>query len=131
MKRRLHLLAGFSCVGLGIAGALLPILPSTCFFIFAAYFFGQSSEKLENWILSHPRMGPAVTQWRATRSIPMLGKLLATLGMMTSLIIMFMGGAPKLVLGVGALVILGSAAYIWTRPTLKIPAAKNCRPTPL
>ena len=127
MKRRLNLLAGLLCTGLGIAGALLPILPSTCFFIFAAYFFGQSSERLENWLLSHPTMGPAVVQWRETRSIPMVGKCLASVGMLSSLLIMLVGGAPLYVI-IGGVVVMGlSALYIWTRPTLQIQTGESCK----
>jgi uncharacterized membrane protein YbaN (DUF454 family) len=112
---------GLGMTALGILGAFLPVLPSTCFFIFAAYFFGKSSNRLESWILNHPRFGHAVRSWRETRSIPMAGKVAASLGMGLSFIFIFLSPAGLPVKTCSALVLVGSALYIWTRPTLKQP----------
>lgn len=118
MRRKLHFAMGIGSVGLGVIGAFLPILPSTCFFIFAAYFFSQSSERLETWLLEHPRFGPPVRSWRETRSIPRGAKIAASVGMSFSLVIMLVTGAPGWVLLAGALVLAASALYVWTRPEL-------------
>lgn len=124
MKRQLNFAMGIGSVGLGVLGAFLPVLPSTCFFIFAAYFFSQSSERLERRLLEHPRFGPPVRQWRETRSIPRGAKIAASGGMTVSLGIMIATGASLWVLGFGAVVLAASALYVWTRPELSPPIAE-------
>jgi uncharacterized membrane protein YbaN (DUF454 family) len=116
MKKQVNILFGFSCVGLGVLGAFLPVLPSTCFFIFAAYFFGKSSTRFENWLLNHRRFGPPVIAWRQSRAIPRPAKWMATLGMSFSVAMVYIGHAPFWVFILTLAVILPSAAYIWTRP---------------
>lgn len=129
MKRQTYFILGLLNVALGILGAMLPLLPSTCFFIFAAYFFSQSNARLEAWILNHPRFGPTVVQWRQHRSIPMSGKIAASIGMTISFVVLILAGRSLLFL-ICAAVFLGlSALYIWTRPTtqagLHRPASKD------
>ncbi len=119
VNRKIKLLLGFFFTGLGIIGAILPVMPSTCFFIFAAYYFGQSSERMENWLLNHPRVGPTIINWRKYKAIPRLGKIMACAGMSLSAVLMILSAAPFWV-KIGCLVILAlSAAYVLTRPTLK------------
>lgn len=116
MKKPLYLIAGFSCIGLGVLGAFLPVLPSTCFFIFAGYFFSQSSTRFENWLLNHKRFGPPVRAWRQSRAIPLTAKWMATFGMGLSLVIVYFGQAPLWVFWLSTALILPCAVYIWTRP---------------
>lgn len=119
MKRSTYFLLGWLFLVVGIVGAFLPILPSTCFFILAAYFFGQSSEKLEKWILDHPAFGPSVRGWRENHSIPLFGKIAAILGMSLSGFLIAISGAPLWVQIFCGLILLGSAVYVVSRPTLK------------
>jgi uncharacterized protein len=118
MSRQLSLLAGFSFLGIGIIGAFLPVLPSTCFFICAAYYFAKSSARMEHWILKHPRFGPTVVAWRETRSIPKSGKIAAILGMSISAFILYFSHPPFYVFIAGIIALVISALYVLTRPTL-------------
>lgn len=47
-------------LALGIIGAFLPVMPTTIFIIFAAWFFARSSPKLEARLLADQRFGPLV-----------------------------------------------------------------------
>lgn len=52
MRKVLLIIVGFIGVGLGIIGAILPLIPAFPFLLLAAVCFGKSSEKLDNWFKS-------------------------------------------------------------------------------
>jgi uncharacterized membrane protein YbaN (DUF454 family) len=59
LTRRVYLALGFIFIALGFVGVFLPVLPTTPFLIIATACFARSSPRLENWLLSHSRFGPA------------------------------------------------------------------------
>jgi uncharacterized membrane protein YbaN (DUF454 family) len=67
--RGLALALGFFFTGLGFLGSLLPVLPSTPFFLLAAYFFSRSNPRLEAWLLSLPKVGPLIRDYREGRGM--------------------------------------------------------------
>jgi uncharacterized membrane protein YbaN (DUF454 family) len=75
--RLIWLTAGLTCVGVGGVGVVVPGLPTTVFFIMAAYCFSRSSERLERWVLDLPRIGPAVADYRAGLGMPKRAKVWA------------------------------------------------------
>lgn len=108
---------GVFAVGLGMLGAVLPILPTTPFLLLAAFCFARGSERLSNWLLAHPRLGPAISGWRAHRAIPAKAKRIAMLSMAAALSVSLLAGVPVAILGAQALVMAGAAAFILTRPS--------------
>ena len=117
MKKQTNLILGFTFTGIGIVGAFLPVLPSTCFFITAAYFFSQSSERMEGWLLNHRIFGPSVVQWRRDRAIPMMAKLVASGSMIVSGTIITLSSMDNLVKGACILVLVVCFWYVNSRPT--------------
>jgi uncharacterized membrane protein YbaN (DUF454 family) len=56
---------GWVAVAVGGVGIVVPGLPTTVFFIIAAYCFGKSSPRFEQWVLDLPKVGPLVRDHRA------------------------------------------------------------------
>ncbi|MEZ5958960.1 MAG: YbaN family protein [Hyphomonadaceae bacterium] len=116
LLRLLAALAGFICVALGVVGAVLPLMPSTVFFIAAAACFAYASPRLEAWLLSFKFIGDPVRAWRERGAIALPAKLMATFGMGIGLAIYALTGAsvPAISLAGGLLALC--ALFIWTRP---------------
>lgn len=49
VKRSIYIVLGLISFGIGVAGAILPVLPGGPFFLFASYCFTKSSERLDRW----------------------------------------------------------------------------------
>lgn len=67
---------GVACVGMGIAGVILPGVPTTIFLIAASWCFAKSCPVMERWLLSTPifrpyarYLDPAATMPRRARVI--------------------------------------------------------------
>lgn len=73
------LLFSFGCLSvlLGLIGALLPIVPTTPFFILAAYLFSKSSPRVHSLLTSLPYFGDAIIDWENNRVIRPRAKFLA------------------------------------------------------
>ena len=117
MARAAYLVLGLLLTALGVAGAFLPLLPTTIFLILAAACFAKSSPRLEAWILNHKQFGPLVRDWRAHGAIPRRGKILACTGMAVGFGIFFVSAHPKLWLALVVAAALGAcAAFVVSRP---------------
>ncbi len=52
IKKIVYIVVGCIGVGLGAIGAVVPMLPAFPFLMLAAFCFGRSSEKLNNWFIN-------------------------------------------------------------------------------
>jgi uncharacterized membrane protein YbaN (DUF454 family) len=68
---------GLLSVGVGGVGVVVPGLPTTVFFIVAAACFSRSSPRFERWVLSLPKIGPTVGDYRAGLGMPRRSKVIA------------------------------------------------------
>ena len=53
---------GTLCVGLGIVGIFLPLMPTTVFLLLAAACYARSSERFHRGLVEHPWLGPYIRQ---------------------------------------------------------------------
>jgi len=54
----------------GAVGLVVPLLPTTPFLLLAAACYARASTRLYGWLLGQPALGPIVTTWRRSRSLP-------------------------------------------------------------
>lgn len=118
MKKTLLLISGHFFLTLGVAGAFLPVLPTTPFLLLAAYCYSKSSNKLHSWILNHKYLGPPLNDWEKNGVIGLKAKILATV--MLGLVLIFRIPYLKIALAIKitAIVILVLVlVFIWSRPS--------------
>ncbi|MGF1658288.1 MAG: YbaN family protein [Rubrimonas sp.] len=107
---------GWASVGLGVVGIALPLLPTVPFLLLASFCFARSSQRVHDWLLSHPRFGPPIADWRANGAIRRPVKRLAMLSILASFAIPLALGAAAWVLAVQAGALAAVAVFILTRP---------------
>lgn len=81
VRSALLLAAGHGLFALGLVGAFVPVLPTTVFWILAAFCFVRSQPALAERIFRTPGMGPAVERFCVRGEISRAGKLAALAGM--------------------------------------------------
>ncbi len=116
MRARLWTAFGLVCVALGLAGAVLPLMPTTVFMLLAAYAFARGSPRLRAWIVDHPRFGPPVRRWEESGAISRRHKIYAAAAMAASLAIGLAANLPRTALIIQAICLAGAATFVLTRP---------------
>ena len=61
---------GTISLAFGVLGIFVPVLPTTPFVLLAAACYARASPRLYGWLLGQPALGPIVTDWRRSRSLP-------------------------------------------------------------
>lgn len=62
LMKALLIACGTLCVGLGILGIFLPLMPTTVFLLLAAACYARSSERFHRRLVEHPWLGPYLKQ---------------------------------------------------------------------
>lgn len=115
--KAIFFLAGLFFTGLGIIGAILPVMPTTVFLIVAVYCFGRSSPRFESWLLNHRHYGPTLRNWQKYGAISRRVKFIACIGMAIGFVLFYLGASPAWPLTTAvALFMLLSAWYVLSRP---------------
>lgn len=69
IKKAVLILLGLIFLGLGMIGAVLPILPTTPFLLVASLCFVRGSTKMNNWLLNHHIFGAFLKNYLDERAI--------------------------------------------------------------
>ncbi|AWJ83159.1 hypothetical protein TSH58p_06250 [Azospirillum sp. TSH58] len=125
LRRRLWLALGYAAFGLGIAGTVLPLLPTTPFLLLAAGAFAKSSPALRDRLYRDPRFGPLLRDWQAEGAIPRKAKAAALIGMSVSWVIVALTASRPLVPVLAGTCMAAVAVYIVTRPSPSRPGPED------
>ncbi|MEL6567224.1 MAG: YbaN family protein [Pseudomonadota bacterium] len=115
--RWLWIAFGLTCVGAGLVGVALPLVPTTPFLLLAAFAFARSSPRLHAWLLGHKRFGPLIRNWNEHGAISRKTKWVSVSVMAAMPVLSVVLGAPLWAIGVQILVLSASAGFILSRPS--------------
>lgn len=107
---------GTLSLALGIVGIFLPLLPTVVFLLIAAFCYARSSERLHDWLITHPRLGPPIVDWNRSGAIGRRAKWMATVSLTAALGLSALFGLGGKIIAIQVVVLLTLAVFIWTRP---------------
>jgi len=119
--RRLHKILyislGLICVGFGMLGAVLPVLPTTPFLLVALWLFARSSERFHRWLYHHPVFGKTLQNWEQHQVITTPVKVIAVTSMFASMTYVIMFKQPPYYAAVPLVILISLTAwYILSKP---------------
>ena len=115
--RYIWLFVGILSTACGIAGVVLPLVPTTPFLLVAAFAFARSSPRLHAALLAHPQFGPIIENWNRDGSIDKRSKFFALATMAFCVMISLYLRVPAGIMLIQLLVLGGVALFIVTRPS--------------
>lgn len=74
-RKATYITLGVISAGLGAAGIVLPLLPTTPFLLLSAYLFAKSSPRWHDWLVNHKYLGPYIQAWRNKTGLTVAQKL--------------------------------------------------------
>ena len=111
-----YLLLAYTATALGIAGAFLPLLPTTPFLLVAVWAAPKGSQRVHDWIYQQPQFARLLDDWQQQGAVPLGAKWLATAMMIASWsFLVWRDYHWGLVLGM-SLFFLCIGLFLWTRP---------------
>lgn len=103
-------------LGLGLAGAILPLVPTTPFILLATWAAPKGSPKIEVWLRQHPLFGPLLDNWHKQRAISRSATMYALATLFSSWLMLYALNYSFTFLGVMGVLFTGIAAFLLTRP---------------
>lgn len=137
MLRGLYFLSGAVALGLGLAGIVLPLLPTTPFLLLSSYCFVRSSPAAHRWLLSHRWFGPYIRDWETHRGVRRSVKVVAVISVLLVVLSTWVLTDSSLVLRVA---VTGLAAIgllvVWRLPVTRggevhLPAVRTAAESPI
>jgi uncharacterized membrane protein YbaN (DUF454 family) len=111
IRRGVYFGVGALSVVLGVIGMVVPLWPTTCFLLLAAWCFARSSQRAERWLYSNRLFGKYIEDYRERGVISSHIRL-------TTVVVMwvFMGSSAVLLSGrlwISGLLVLIGVAVTW------------------
>lgn len=115
--RYLWITGGFGALGCGIVGIFLPLWPTVPFFLLAAFCFARGSQRLHDWLITHPRYGAPIVAWSERGAIALKAKILASISLGATFGVSVALGLGVAILAIQGAVLSAVAVFIWSRPS--------------
>ncbi len=89
MTRFVALILAYFFLILALIGILLPGLPTVPFLLLTAWFSAKGSDRLHNWLYTHPKLGKLLIDWEQQGAISRTSKIIAVLLLTFSWVVMY------------------------------------------
>jgi uncharacterized membrane protein YbaN (DUF454 family) len=122
-KRLIYQLAGYVFFAIGFVGMMLPLLPTTVFWIIAAACFAKSTPGMYRRIVAWPRVGPAIEAYLDDGVIGPHGKMCALTGMTFGAFVIVASPIDAYMVACSLFCLTLAATYVLTRPDEKVTLA--------
>ena len=116
MMRFVWISAGFIALGVGVAGIVLPLVPTVPLVLLASFCFAKSSKRLYGWLVSHKTFGPMIHDWNRSGAISQNAKRAATISIIAVIGISIAVGVPQRVIVIQIVTLTCVSLFISTRP---------------
>jgi uncharacterized membrane protein YbaN (DUF454 family) len=104
--RLAFLIAGHVCLGLAVAGIVLPLLPATVFLLAAAACYARGSQKFYDWLLQHKWFGPPIKDWQRSKAMTVKSKVVAIVSVWVGVAVsVFLVKVPWVRIALGVVVV--------------------------
>ena len=117
VRNPFYLVFAYTCVGLGIIGAFLPLMPTTVFLLLAAWAAPKGSPALHRWLYAHPKWGSVLIAWEQKRAVATRAKWSACGVMSLSWVIIYYQTGTWIVPAITGVLFIAISAFLITRPT--------------
>lgn len=125
-RRAIWLVTGLIAFGCGLAGVVLPLVPTTPLMLLAAFAFARSSPRLHRWLVGHRRFGPMIRDWQEHGSIGRRAKVLAVVAMAATFAGSWLAGFGAMVLAIQAVTLGLAGTFVLSRPSTPQQPAGGC-----
>ncbi len=117
LRKAILIFAGTVCVGLGVLGMFLPLMPTTVFLLMAAYCYSRSSDRFHNWLLTNRLCGKYISNYKSKRGMTLRQKAstLITLWASIGLSIWLLGGRFWVSVIVAAIAVAVTVHILWIK----------------
>ena len=116
MRRWFYLALAYVALGLGLAGIVVPGLPTTPFVLLAAWAAARGSERLHRWMRAHAIFGKMIRDWESSGAVSRRAKWAATLAMTACAVVFFLTAPERWMAVTGTTIMAIVGTWLWLRP---------------
>ena len=116
MTRLISLILAYLFLALALIGILLPGLPTVPFLLLTAWFAARGSDRLHNWLYTHPKLGQLLIDWEQQKAVSRSSKLVAVAMLMVSWLVMYYRLESGCIMIVITLLFITIATFLISRP---------------